>query len=76
FQPFFIFIVRSMYAFSMAGLPVREIDLRPTGSKFELSLEVKDFRPHTQVLFEYSKDAFDEALVGDIASEVARRLLA
>ncbi|VBU71155.1 non-ribosomal peptide synthetase [Burkholderia pseudomallei] len=76
FQAFFNFIDRSMYAFSMAGLPVREIALRPTGSKFELSLEVNDFRTHTQVFFEYSKDVFDEALVGDIASEFARSLLA
>lgn len=76
FQTFFNFIDRSMYEFSMAGLPVREIALRPTGAKFELSLEVNDFRTHTQVFFEYSQDVFDEALVDEIASEFVRSLLA
>ncbi|WP_175696068.1 non-ribosomal peptide synthetase [Burkholderia ambifaria] len=74
FQAFFNFIDRSMYAFSMADLPVSEIPLRPTGSKFELSLEVNDFRTHTQVFIEYSADVFDAAQIDDIASEFNRIL--
>ncbi len=74
FQAFFNFIDRSMYAFSMADLPVAEIPLRPTGAKFELSLEVNDFRTHTQVFFEYSADVFDAALIDDIAAEFNRIL--
>ncbi|MXN79877.1 amino acid adenylation domain-containing protein [Burkholderia sp. 4701] len=74
FQAFFNFIDRSMYAFSMADLPVSEIPLRPTGAKFELSLEVNDFRTHTQVFIEYSADVFDAALIADIAAEFNRIL--
>ncbi|NIF74982.1 AMP-binding protein, partial [Burkholderia sp. Ap-962] len=75
FQTFFNFIDRSMYAFSMAGLPVHEIPLRPTGSKFELSLEVNDFGSSTELFLEYSHDVLDAAAIDDLAAELMRILL-
>ncbi|ACR28828.1 non-ribosomal peptide synthetase [Burkholderia glumae] len=75
FQTFFNFIDRSMYAFSMAGLPVHEIPLRPTGSKFELSLEVNDFGTSTELFLEYSHDVLDAAAIDDFAAELMRILL-